>query len=208
MIQSHWQATGGPSPEVVAISYGAEWLLTPRGKAAESGLLDDFMTALPRLDAQLGRPRRRLLLGESMGGLNVLIAGLSHPAAFAKVAALCPGVYVTSPFASFAAIREAAARTGADPKIIFGIWRLAHRYTVDDAEWNRVAPLRLISRANADFPRLYLANGLYDSYGNFEGTQRLATLARLRSVPTEWHPMYGGHCAIDVESVANFLRRP
>lgn len=207
MIQAQWQAAGGLPPQVVAVSYGAEWLLTPRGHAAESGLLDDFMAALPRLEARLGKPRRRMLLGESMGGLNVLIAGLSHPAAFAKVAALCPGVYATSPFAPISDLRTAAARTGADPKIIFGIWRLARRYAVSDAEWSRVAPLRLIAMAGPNYPSLYLANGLYDTYGNFEGTQRLAAIARRRGVATEWHPLYGGHCAIDVVSVADFLRR-
>lgn len=208
MIQSQWQATGGRAPQVVALSYGPEWLLSPRGAAAESGLLDDFMAALPRVEARTGVPKRRLLLGESMGGLNVLIAGLSHPKVFAKVAALCPGVYATSPFAPFSTIRAAAARTGADPKIIFGIWRMAHRYSASDAEWSRVSPLALIRAADSSYPSLYLANGLYDTYGIFEGTQRLASIARQRGVKTEWHPLYGGHCAIDVASVADFLRRP
>lgn len=208
MIQSQWRIEGGRPPQVIALSYGPEWLLTPRGASADSGLLDDLMTTLPRIEARTGKPRRRMLLGESMGGLNVLIAGLSHPSAFAKIAALCPGVYATSPFASFSAIRAAAKRTGADPKIIFGIWRLTHRYAANETEWNRVAPLRLIGRARPDYPSLYLSNGLYDTYGNFEGTQRLAEVARRRGVRTEWHPLYGGHCAIDVASVADFLRRP
>lgn len=43
-------------------------------------------------------PHRRLLMGESMGGLNVPVAGLSYPSKFAKVATLCPGVYASSPF--------------------------------------------------------------------------------------------------------------
>lgn len=208
MIQSQWQATGGPVPDVVALSYGPEWLLTPHGATPDSGLLEDLMTALPHIEARTGVPKRRLLLGESMGGLNVLIAGLSQPKAFAKVAALCPGVYATSPFAPFSTIRAAAARTGADPRIIFGIWRMAHRYAANDAEWSRVSPLALIESADRSYPALYLANGLYDTYGNFEGSQRLASIARQRGVTTEWHPLYGGHCAIDVASVADFLRRP
>lgn len=208
MIQSQWQAQGGRPPQVIALSYGPEWLLTPHGTAADSGLLDDLMTTLPRIEARTGKPRRRMLLGESMGGLNVLIAGLSHPRAFARIAALCPGVYATSPFASFTEIRAAAKRTGADPKIIFGIWQMAHRYAANESEWDRVSPLRLIENARPDYPSLYLSNGLYDTYGNFEGTQRLATVARQYGVVTEWHPLYGGHCAIDIASVADFLRRP
>jgi hypothetical protein len=51
----------------------------------------------------------------------VLIAGLSYSAHFAKVAALCPGVYATSPFAPLSAIRAMIGRTGADPKTILGV---------------------------------------------------------------------------------------
>ena len=144
-------------------------------------------------------------MGESMGGLNVLIAGLSYPSRFAKVAVLGPGVYETAPFASLSTIRATMQRTGASPKIIFGVWMMARKYAVNDAEWQRVSPLALIKRAGPAYPALYLSNGLYDVYGNFEGTQRLADMALKRGVRTEWHPLYGGHCATDTASLAAFL---
>lgn len=205
MLQAEWQRGSALPPAVVVISYGPAWLLTPKGKQPDSGLLDDLMARLPELEATLGRPRRRLLLGESMGGLNVLVAGLSHPSAFAKVAALCPGVYATSPFASVSTLRAAMERTGASPKIAFAIWLMARKYLADDAEWRRISPLDLVERAGPQYPALYLSCGLYDAYGNFEGTQRLAELAAERGVRTEWHPIYGGHCATDVTSLAAFL---
>lgn len=68
-----------------------------------------------------------------------------------------------------------------------------------------MSPLALIERARPGYPALYLSNGLYDAYGNYEGTERLARVARQRGVRTEWHPLYGGHCAIDIPSLANFL---
>lgn len=205
LIQAEWQRTGVRPPTVVTVTYGGVWLLTPKGRKPDSGLLDDFVKRLPAIEAAVGRPRRRLLLGESMGGLNVLIAGLSYPAHFAKVAALCPGVFVDSPFASLSTIWASMKRTGAEPKIVFGIWTMARKYVADDAEWQRVAPLQLIERAGPRFPALYISNGLYDGYGNFEGSQRLADRARQRGVPTEWRPLYGGHCAIDAASLAAFL---
>jgi pimeloyl-ACP methyl ester carboxylesterase len=205
MLQAEWQRSGALPPIVVTVSYGSTWLLTPKGGKADSGLLEDFMTRLPAIEARTGHPRRRLLMGESMGGLNVLVAGLSYPARFSKVAALCPGVYTSSPFAPLSTIRAAMVRTGADPKIIFGVWLMARKYLESDAEWRRISPLDLIKRAGPAYPVLYLSNGLYDAYGNFEGTQRLANLARQRGVRTEWHPMYGGHCAIDAPSLATFL---
>jgi hypothetical protein len=96
-------------------------------------------------------------------------------------------------------------RTGADPKLIFGVWLLAHHYVADEAEWARISPLDLIRRAGPGYPALYLSNGLYDAYGNFEGTQRLAVAARHHGIQTQWHPTYGGHCATDVASLAAFL---
>ncbi|MDP8913260.1 MAG: esterase family protein [Pseudomonadota bacterium] len=205
MLQSYWQRTGALPPTVVTVSYGPTWLLVPRGRQPDSGLLDDFISRLPSIEAKIGEPRRRILLGESMGGLNVLVAGLSFPAQFAKVAALCPGVYATSPFASISAIREAMERTGANPKMAFGIWLLARKYYADDADWRRASPLGLIERAGPNYPALYLSNGLYDSYGNYEGSEQLAVQAARRGVQTQWHPLYGGHCATDIASLGTFL---
>jgi pimeloyl-ACP methyl ester carboxylesterase len=205
MLQAEWQRSPALPPTVVTVSYGSTWLLTPKGEKTDSGLLDDLMARLPEIEAKVGPPRRRLLMGESMGGLNVLVAGLSYPSRFAKVAALCPGVYASSPFASLSTIRATMGRTGADPKIIFGVWLMARKYVANDAEWRRISPLDLIERAGPDYPPLYLSNGLYDAYGNFEGTERLADIARQRGVKTEWHPIYGGHCATDASSLAAFL---
>ena len=205
LVQAEWQRRSQLPPTVVTISYGSTWLLTPKGERPDSGLLNDLMARLPLIEAEVGHPRRRLLMGESMGGINVLIAGLSYPSRFAKVAALCPGVYSVSPFASFSAIRATMERTGANPKNIFGIWMMARKYAANAAEWQRVSPLALIERAGPDYPALYLSNGLYDSYGNFEGTSRLAKVAQARGVRTEWRPIYGGHCATDIFSLASFL---
>ena len=205
LVQADWQRNKAVPPTVVTISYGPTWLLTPKGKQDESGLLDDVMARLPEIERKTGSPRRRILLGESMGGLNVLIAGLTHHESFAKVASLCPGVYNISPFASLSDMRDTLRRTGADPKIGFGIWMLAKKYVADDAEWKRISPIALISQAKGPYPALYLSNGLYDAYGNFEGTQRLASIAAKKGIPVEWHPLYGGHCAIDTASLARFL---
>lgn len=206
LVQADWQRRGVTPPTVVAVSYGGTWLLAPKGAAPRSGLLEDLMGKLPAIERRLGAaPRRRMLLGESMGGLNVLVAGLSHPDRFAKVAALCPGVYRVSPFASFGEMRAAMKRTGADPKIAFGIWRLSRDYYADDAEWRASSPLTLVEKAGAEAPALYLSNGLYDAYGNFEGTERLAQRAGELGISVAWHPLYGGHCASDATSLAAFL---
>jgi pimeloyl-ACP methyl ester carboxylesterase len=205
MVQASWQQSKILPPTVVVISYGPTWLLVPKGKKQDSGLLEAFMAKLPDMDKKTGKPRQRLLLGESMGGLNVLIAGLNYPQSFTKIASLCPGVYAISPFASFSAMKAILERTGGDPQSGFGIWLLAKNYVADEREWRRISPLNLVKQADEKYPALYISNGLYDAYGNFEGSQMLANEAARRGISVEWHPLYGGHCAIDVPSLARFL---
>lgn len=204
-IQAYWQKSGVKPPTVVVVSYGNVWLLAPKNSTAESGLLDDFIARLPEIESKVGKPKRRILLGESMGGLNVLIAGLSHPETFSKIASLCPGVYVDTPFSDFSAKREMLKRTGADPKVVFGVTQMAKKYVSDNDEWNAISPLSLIQNANEKYPELYLSCGLYDNFGNFEGTETLANTAIKKGVKTNWHPIYGGHCATDIASLADFL---
>jgi pimeloyl-ACP methyl ester carboxylesterase len=207
MLQAHWQDGGVKPPTVVTVSYGPVWLLAPKGQLKDSGLLEDFMQRLPEIEAVVGEPTRRMLVGESMGGLNALILGLTQHTQFTKVAALCPGVYADSPFSSLATLKAGAERTGANPKIILGIVQLAKAHFANEGEWRRASPLQLIEGAGAHFPHLFLSCGLYDAYGNFEGTQRLARRAAQLGVKVEWHPIYGGHCATDIASLGNFLLR-
>lgn len=204
-VQAYWQRLSIKPPTVVVVSYGPVWLLTPKNSTAESGLLDDFIARLPEIESRVGKPSHRILLGESMGGLNVLILGLSRPELFSKIASLCPGVYLDSPFSDYSTQRATMKRTGADPKIIYGLTQLAKKYISNNEEWNAISPISLIGRADQSYPELYLSCGLYDNYGNFEGTEALAHLAAKRGVKTKWHPLYGGHCAIDIASLADFL---
>jgi pimeloyl-ACP methyl ester carboxylesterase len=209
MVQAHWQSMGLLPPTVISLSYGPVWLLAPKGQAEHSGLLDRIWLDISAIEARVGKPRRRLLMGESMGGLNSLVLGLSHPQHFDKVAAVCPAIYLDSPFDPLSKIREAMVRTGAEPRIIFGVWQLSRRYVSSAEEWRRFSPLALIEGAAVQVarPSLYLSAGLYDRYGLYEGTERLAKRAAQRGVPTEWHPLYGGHCATDIASLAAFLVR-
>ncbi|MFL0670755.1 MAG: hypothetical protein ACJLS3_04825 [Erythrobacter sp.] len=75
---------------MVSLSYGPSWLLAPNRGAKQSGLLDDLMAKLPAVEPTIGALRQRIVLGEAMGGPNVLVAGLSCPDRSDKVAALCP----------------------------------------------------------------------------------------------------------------------
>ena len=209
LLQAYWQNAGLLPPTVISLSYGPVWLLAAKGQAKHSGLLETIWPDIQAIEARVGAPTRRMLMGESMGGLNSLVLGLSHAPHFEKVAALCPAVYLDSPFAPPGRIHEAMVRTGADPRIVFGIWQLARGHVASAEEWRRFSPLVLIESATLQQgrPSLYLSAGLHDRYGLYEGTERLAQRAAQRGLSTEWHPLYGGHCAIDIVSLGAFLVR-
>lgn len=205
LVQSHWQNSNTKPPTVVLVSYGPDWMLTHKNSKPESGLMDDFISNLPFIESKIGKPKNRILVGESMGGLNVLILGLSYPDLFSKIASLCPGVYLDSPFSDFEKVKAALKRTGADPKVALGIYLFAKKYLSNEEDWKKISPIELIKNANSSYPELYLSCGLYDKFGNYEGTEALVNIARSKGVKTEWHPLYGGHCAIDIKSLAEFL---
>jgi hypothetical protein len=207
LIQKHWSSKSIQPPTIVAMSYGKVWLLSPKGQSESSGLLEDFRNDISQIEKILGAPKRRILFGESMGGLNTLIAGLNSEGFFSKLAALCPAVYKDSPFSPLSQMREFTERTGADPKIIFGILLLAKKYVANEAEWERISPLLLLNNVTDTSTSLYLSCGLYDKYGNFEGTELLAEKAASKGFIVDWRPLYGGHCAIDISSVADFLTK-
>lgn len=206
MIQKYWQENKLIPPIVVAISYGPIWLLAPRNAKAESGLLEHFLNqAIPFIESKIGTPKERILFGESMGGLNSLIAMFNSHASFSKVASLCPGVYNLSPFASLSEMKTVITRTGADPKIIYGILQLSKKFISTEDDWDKMSPLRLVEHTSKLKSKLYLSCGLYDKYGNYEGTELLSQKMISKGFSVEWHPIYGGHCAIDVSSLAEFL---
>ncbi len=63
LIQSYWQKSNIKPPTVVVISYGPEWLLTPKNSMIKSGLMNDFLSNLPLIESKTGKPKNRILLG-------------------------------------------------------------------------------------------------------------------------------------------------
>lgn len=206
LIQRYWKDSGKKPPVIAVISFGPTWLLAPKNSASQSGLLEAFeKEVIPEIEAKTGAPKYRAVFGDSMGGLNTLIAGLSTKNLFQKLASLCPVVYKDSPFSSLATLKKAAERTGAAPAILFSLRPVAKAYAGTEEEWSRINPLALVDHFEGGTAEFYISAPLYDKYGNFEGTEALVRKMQGKGIKTSWHPLYGGHCAIDVVSLADFL---
>jgi S-formylglutathione hydrolase FrmB len=206
MIQARWAELGRTPPVVVGVSFGNLWLLAEKNPAPRSGLLEVFRDrVLPAVEARIGPPRARVLLGESMGGINALAAGLALPGTFTRVVSLCPTLFETSPFADDAAVEAALEATGADPKRVLALRHIADEYFADEAAWRAFSPnerVRPPASAPANGPDFYVSVGLYDAYGSYAGALAFVRDARSAGHRVTWRPLYGGHCAVDVDSVA------
>lgn len=209
LLQQHWEVSGVTPPTVVTVSRGPLWFLTRKSEHPASGQLDALIeTVAPVVEARLGAKGDRIVFGESMGGLNALMLALFEPRFASRVAALCPPLYKASPFDSWSDWWAFLARTGADPRIMFGILGVAQTYLDTADQWKAINPIQQIENVNvAELPELYVSNGLYDRYGNFEGVEHFVGRARARGARVEWRPLYGGHCATDIASLAAFLAR-
>lgn len=207
LVQQYWQSKRARTPKVVSISFGSTWIISPQMSKPDSGLLERFKEEVfNHIEAQLGTPKRRFLVGASMGGLNVLNLGLNLPRYFSRVAALCPPIYNVSPFASYSELLGLMVRTGAKPRKLATAVGLGRYLLADDSEWARFSPLEVLRHSRAArFPLMYISTGIRDEFGAFEASEILAREAKNKGAKVYWRPTSGDHCAVDAPSLAKFL---
>lgn len=212
-IRDYWKAKGLAEPTVISVSFGNIFLLNEQ--------LLNVLTqqVIPMLENSIGGLKgRRMVIGESMGGFNstevALRTGLAE-----KAAILCaPMVDGVSPFstpeqinayvlASTAYSYHGQAGEGMLEQNVSDSVMLARYFFPTEAEWNAADPLQLAANiAVGDAPRqMYVAAGFYDPFVLYEGNLKFVENLQKSGVSVEWRPQWGGHCAIDIPSVAEFL---
>lgn len=215
-IREYWRTQNLETPTVVAVSYG-RWLFASPNSSPHSGLFEDFENRLrPEIEAKLTRkPSRRLLLGESMGAFNALQLSLRTDH-YAKAAILCAVMDDNvGPFASTdelkKLIQESLAYKYAGPEElermlarIRGAMKLARAYFPTPEEWAPFDPMNLAKTATTP-TEFYLASGLHDEFASYEANEKFAGILRDRGIAVDWRPQWGGHCAVDIPSLARFL---
>lgn len=210
-VHAAWMRAGTPAPLVVGVSFGPLWLLTDESTGdGAPALLDVFdHEVMPAIERVIGfEPRQRIVVGESMGAVNALLVALRRPGRVDRVAALCPPLSTGSPFAGLAETSSLVAASSTTWQRAFMLRGLARHFLRSEAAWRRHDPVRLAREASAEeTPELYLLCGRRDDWGCMEGSLALVEAARARSLALEWHPRDGGHCDVDVPTLARFLTR-
>lgn len=215
-IRAYWSQTNAPLPIVVSFSFGSTWLLVEKNSLPTSGLLEVVVEKIiPLVEAQLGGLKgRRLLIGESMGGFNTAQLSLKTNL-FAKAAILCAPMSPVSPFGPIEDLKNYAKSTVAyeyykkhDPDAVInaavGMVSIVEAFMTDEEEWQRANPLAL-AKTSQSSTAIYAAVGYYDEYSAYEGNILFTQALQQAGRSVEWRPQWGGHCAMDIPSLSQFL---
>lgn len=206
LMANHWQRQGY-EPTVVTVSFGDVWLLVNNNKFQ---LLPFFANQImPFLEQKVGglQGGRRLLMGQSMGGLNAIEASLQIPGAFSKVALMCPAITTVGPFASRKEIADYIKRTGASPMYVQLALDISRQVFENQADWDNHDPMKLLDKfpANVQKPKFFVSTGTRDEFGFQEGSEIFVLKALEKSYEAQWAPVPGGHCVFDRIATANFI---
>ena len=217
-IRNEWNKMHAEWPTVVSISFGPTWLLAEKNASPYSGLYDVITKqVIPQIEAQLNSKRgRRILMGESMGGFNTAQLALKWNF-FSRAAILCAPMSQVSPFSTPEEIQKYVETTSA--------WQYYKDHNVEEllssvkeavqlsraifptpTDWSSGDPVALAAHPT-NKPELYVTDGYYDRFASFEATEVFNENLRKNRVPLEWHPLWGGHCTMDIPSLAKFLVR-
>lgn len=217
-IRQEWKARRARRPTVISLSFGSTWLLAEKNASPYSGLFEALtQQVMPSLEKSIGGVRgRRIVMGISMGGFNTVQLALKTRL-FNKAAALCAPMSEVSPFASNEEIETNLQKSSAYQywkdsdqqavhNAVFTSVQLAKGFYPTQADFDKANPLVLAANSNwTNRTALYVTAGFYDVYALYEGNQKFVDLLRGNHMYVEWHPMWGGHCVMDIPSLSRFL---
>lgn len=189
---------GNKAPNVLVISFGPLWLLTPEDhrthfpKGASVANVFEIIDWVERMYDIRG-PRR--LVGLSQGGFNA-IQLLSHaPKGYWDRAVL-----ISSLIPRFAPY-EPGLSSALSP-----VNCLIRANFPNENLWARADPLRLAEdKLGPDSPPLLITAGKRDGFLFFRGNHELAQIATERGTRVTWLPHTLGHIYFDVERIHRFL---
>ena len=215
-LRQYWAAHGEAVPTIVTVSFGPLWLFDDR-------LLGFFSTQfIPQVETALGGLKgRRLVFGESMGGFNSVQAAF-RTRLFSKGGFVCPPMLVgLTPWSTakemdqymlastaYGVLGKAGVKTMRGNMQFMSLAAMTVYSTPE--QWEAVNPLSLAAAAapaRAGELQVYTSAGLYDEYVLYEGVAKFAETLSARGYSVEYRPLYGGHCVVDVPSLAEFLVR-
>lgn len=215
-LRDEWKKNGVSYPTVVSVSFGPTWILAEKNSSNNSGLFEIFTArVIPSIEAQIGGLNgRRIVFGDSMGGFNSIQLALKT-SLFSKAGILCSPMSEISPFAPEKKILEHIKQSSAwqyykdyDPNAVLdsvkAVIELTHAFYPSESDWSKADPIPLAKDSKSS-TELYVAVGFYDRFAAYEGNEKFVSVLQSLGFKVDWRPQWGGHCAIDIQSLAKFL---
>lgn len=197
---------------IIAVSFGLVWFFAPLSSGAPgSATMQAFVgEMIPRTEARAGvsvESSKRFVVGASMGGFNGTQLLEQHPELFGRIALLCPGLTLDSPYANPAEVASYIQRTGADPVTVARAIVVGRIEFPTPQIWDASTPFNPnnLDAVGAQSPPIFVSIGRQDEWGFYEGTQAFVTQALDRGASVEWNPVDGPHCSFDQQALQGFL---
>ncbi len=209
-IREHWTAAGKEIPNVITFSFGNKWLLTEVPQRSGTSRYYAYINKiLPDLEAKIGKfTGRRMLMGDSMGGLNSTLVMERAGNLFDRVAINCPALTPLGPQATNNEVEAYIKRHQPYISRFYVVYmqQWGQQEFPTEEDWNRHAPLDL-ARTSPVLPQnIYVSCGDKDEFGFIEGAGKFAEIATHRGLNVVWKQLEGGgHCTVNSKAVAEFL---
>lgn len=210
MIRDHWTSAGKEFPNVITFSMGKAWLLTDVQKENNTSKYYAFINKiLPDLENRLGGfTGRRMLMGDSMGGLNSTFIMARAGNMFERVAINCPVITPMGPHAPSAEIDAYIERHQPYISRIWVWWMLnwGKEEFPTEQDWNNHSPIDTAKASPVMPQNLYVSTGTHDQFGIIEGAKIYADVAQAKGINVVWKPIQDGkHCSVNTKAVSEFL---
>lgn len=216
-LRRYWKANGLKLPTIVSVSFGEVWLLASKNDSPVSGLFELFtMKVLPEIETSMGGLKgRRILLGNSMGGVNAIQLSLKTDL-FDKAAIVCSQMAEFSPFLPREEIDQHIRRTSAwghfkdrTPELVTKsvdeMLAVMRAFYPTEESWDTGDPIKLSQSPFSTKTELYVTVGYHDEYAIYEANEKFIENLKNVGFKVQWRPQWGGHCVVDVSSLARFL---
>lgn len=184
------------NPTVISISFGQEWFLSDVGFVRSSRLEAFTKEAMPLIESQLGfAVRRRIAMGESMGGYNALRLANRKLDQFDRLVALCPAIMAYNVYWSGKKKSDYLEKHPyMDGNLLWKLTPFAVWEFPSPKIWNENNPLYMIQTAGVPLPPTFLTSNAEDQYGFDDGIHQFTKILEQQQTGTELVDEAGGHC--------------
>lgn len=166
-MQTEWSFNPEGRPTVVNISYGRIYLLTPKNERQHSGILDNWNAeSISEFEKKALHliPKKRYMLGNSMGGHNALNLYIKLYPFFSRLGLMCPAQLLNSPYASREEVEKILPSVESLWPMYLGAMGLMSLY-YDENTWDHFSPFHISATKLKNLKNIRMILMKEDLYG-------------------------------------------